>query len=255
MTTLPRKDKKKTSTIKQKMTSMNTNTSLARVGAVAAFLGVPLLFVSTLLHPMQKDPNDPLAAFAEYAANSIWVWSHLGQFAGIVAIAISWVALAATFEQGRPAAWGRMALVGTATVISVAAALQAVDGVALKVAVDRWAAATGGGRELAFEAAFAVRQIEIGLAALLSIVSGLTLTGFSLAVLHSTRYPVWLGWIGLVNAVGTLAAGAAQASTGFSDLSMTLSMLTSSLLLVWVIIVGILLWRLSSRLAANNKVP
>ncbi|MBD0395056.1 MAG: hypothetical protein ICV52_14690, partial [Microcoleus sp. C1-bin4] len=140
------------------MTSMNTNTSLARVGSVAAFLGAPLLFVSTLLHPMQKDPNDPLAAFAEYAANSIWVWSHLGQFAGIVGIAISWVALAATFEPGRPAAWGRTALVGTATVIAVAAALQAVDGVALKVTVDRWAAATGSARELAFEAAFAVRQ-------------------------------------------------------------------------------------------------
>ena len=146
-------------------------------------------------------------------------------------------------------------MVGTATVIAVAAALQAVDGVALKVTVDRWAAARGGARGLAFEAAFAVRQIEIGLAALLSIVSGLTLTGFSLAVLTSTRYPVWLGWIGLVNAVGTLVAGAAQASTGFSELSMTLSMLTSSVFLVWAIVAGILLWRLAPRLAVDSKVP
>jgi hypothetical protein len=46
----------------------------------------------------------------------------------------------------------------------VAATLQAVDGVALKVTVDRWAAATGEARLLAYEAAHAVRQIEIGFA-------------------------------------------------------------------------------------------
>jgi hypothetical protein len=39
-----------------------------------------------------------------------------------------------------------------------------------------------------------------------------------------------------------LAAGAAQASTGFSRLAMTLSMLASSLFLFWIIVVGVLMW-------------
>lgn len=229
-----------------------TQRSLARLGAVAALGGAVLLFVSTLLHPLGSDPNAPRAAFAEYAADSLWVWSHLGQFVGFVVLGMALVALAATFEPGRPAAWARIGLAGTASLIAVAAALQAVDGLALKAMVDRWANATGEARVLAYESAFAVRQIEIGLASLLSLVSGFTLTAFGVAILLSTRYPTWLGGLGLLGGLGTAAAGAAQASTGFSDLAMTLSMLSGSVLLVWAIPAGVLMWRLAPRLADDR---
>ena len=46
--------------------------------------------------------------------------------------------------------------------MSLAAALQAVDGIALKFMVDRWSLASTETRVVVFEAAFAVRQIEIG---------------------------------------------------------------------------------------------
>jgi hypothetical protein len=207
--------------------------------------------VSTLLHPLDSDPNAPRAAFAEYAADSLWLWSHLGQFVGFVVLGMALVALADTLEPGRAAAWARVGVAGTAATIALAAALQAVDGVALKAMVDRWAAASGEARVLAFEAAFAVRQIEIGLASLLSLVSGFTLTVFGVAILLSTRYPTWLGGLGLLGGLGTVAAGATQASTGFSGLAMTLSMLSSSVLLVWAILAGILMWRLAPRLASD----
>jgi hypothetical protein len=165
---------------------------------------------------------------------------------------VALVALAATLEPGRAAAWARIGLAGTAAIIAVAAALQAVDGVALKVMVDRWAAASGDARALAYETAFAVRQIEIGLASLLSLVSGFTLSVFGVAILLSTRYPTWLGGIGVLGGLGTVAAGAAQASAGFSGLAMTLSMLASSVLLVWSILAGVLMWRLAPRLADDS---
>ena len=114
-----------------------THRSLARLGAVAALGGALLLFVSTLLHPLDSDPNVPRAAFAEYAADSFWVWSHLGQFAGVAGLGMGLVALAATLEPGRAAAWARIGLAGAVATIAVAAALQAVDGVALKVVGDR----------------------------------------------------------------------------------------------------------------------
>lgn len=229
-----------------------THRSLARLGGVGALGGALLLFASTLLHPLDSDPNIPRAAFAEYAADSLWVWSHLGQFAGLAVLGMALVALAATLEPGRAAAWARIGLAGAVATIAVAAALQAVDGVALKVMVDRWAAATGEARMLAFEAAFAVRQIEVGLASLLSLVLGLTLSIFGVAVFFSTRYPRWLGGIGLLGGLGTVAAGAAQASTGFSGLAMTLSMLSSSVPLIWAILAGILMWRLAPRLADHS---
>jgi len=122
---------------------MTTNQSLARLGSVAAVAGAAVLFASTLLHPMSRDPNNAPEAFADYAADSFYVWTHLGQFAGFALLGAALVALAATFEPGRAAAWARIGLASTVAGVAVAAALQAVDGVALKVTVDRWAAATG----------------------------------------------------------------------------------------------------------------
>jgi hypothetical protein len=139
-------------------------------------------------------------------------------------------------------------VIGTAASIAVAAALQAVDGVALKAMVDRWVAATGDTRGLTFEAAFAVRQIEIGLAGFLSLLSGLTLAVLGAAMAQSARYPRWLGLSGLVDGLGMIAGGGAQASTGFSGLAMMISMAASSVLLLWVILAGVWMWRTADQL-------
>ena len=123
--------------------------------------------------------------------------------------------------------------------IAIAAALQAVDGIALKATVDRWAAANGDARALAFEAAIAVRQVEVGLASFLSIVSGLTLTIFGLAVAtDGRRTPAWLAAIALIGGLGTVAAGVTMAFTGFSAGAMTLSLLASFVLMVWALLIG-----------------
>jgi hypothetical protein len=211
------------------------------------------LLVATLLHPLASDPNDPAAAFAEYAQDSFWVWSHLGQFLGVAVLGVAFVALAATLEPGLAAAWGRIGQVGAAVTVAAAAALQAVDGVALKVTVDRWAAASGTRRDLAFEAAFAVRQVEIGLASLFSLVSGLTVLVLGLALVWSIRYPVWLGALGILAGLGLLGAGSAQAQAGFSGTAMTLSMGASVVLLVWLLLAGVFMWRLSPQLASEPE--
>jgi hypothetical protein len=179
------------------MSSPVTSAHLARIGAVAALVGAPLLLVSTLLHPLAADPNDASAAFAEYATSHNWVW------------------------------------------------IQAVDGVALKVTVDRWASASAEGRGPAFEAAFAVRQVEIGLGSFLSMLSGVTLAIFGKALLATRQYPAWFGWTGLLDGVGMLAAGTAQASMGFAEPAMSISMLASSALVLWFVAAGVLMWRLS----------
>ena len=223
---------------------MSTQQHLARIGAAAAMSGAVTLFVATLLHPMSADPNDPPAAFAEYAADRLWVASHLGQFLGVAALGVALVALAATMEAGTPSAWARIGVVGTAASVATAAALQAVDGVALKVMVNRWMQASGEARARAFEGAFAVRQIEIGLASLLSVLFGLTVLAFGISMLL-TGFPTWLGWLGLLGGLGTLAAGIAQAYTGFSALAMILSMPAGCVLLLWAIVVGVFLWRLA----------
>lgn len=221
---------------------------LARIGAVAAAIGAPILFVATLLHPMSADPNDAAAAFGEYAADPHWVASHLGQFAGIAILGVALVALASTLEVGRPSAWGRIGAFGAAASVAAAAALQAVDGVALKVMVDRWALATGEARLRAFEGALAVRQIEIGFASLLSVLLGLTVVVFGAAMVASRRFPAWLGGLGALGGCGTSAAGVIQAYTGFSPVAMAVGMPANIIVVLWALAASTCLWRLAPRL-------
>ena len=223
---------------------MSTPGHLARIGAPAAVIGAVTLFISTLLHPMSADPNDAPAAFAEYAADRLWVASHLGQFVGIAILGVALVALGSVMEPGAAAAWARIGIVGTAASVATAAALQAVDGVALRMMVIRWAQASDDARARAFEGAFAVRQVEIGMASLLSMLFGLTLSVFGVAMLRSRQFPGWLGALGLLGGLATVAAGVAQAYTGFSPLAMNLSMPASCALLLWALVVGGMLWRL-----------
>ena len=227
---------------------------VARVGAVAAIAGALTLFAATLLHPMDADPNDPAAAFAEYAGDSIWVASHLGQFLGVALLGAALVALAATLDSGNASAFAHIGVAGTAASVAAAAALQAVDGVALKGMVDRWAAASGEGRARAFEAAFAVRQIEIGLASLSSVLFGLTIVTLGVALIFSRRFPKWLGWVGLAGGIASIVAGIALAYSGFSAIAMMLSLSASAVLLLWALAVGALMWRVAARLAAGRDV-
>ena len=231
---------------------MNTNQALARLGAVAALLGVVVFFVSGLFHPMGSDPNDLPAAFAEYAASSHWVAIHLFQFVGVVLVGTALVALAATFEPGRAAAWARIGLAGAVASVGVYAALQAVDGVSNHVMEHRLAAATGDARALAYEAAFAVRQIEVGLTSFFSLLFGSTLTVVGLAMVLSTRYPTWLGWVGLLGGLGTVAVGLEQAYHAFSELALNLFMVVGTVDLIWATLTGILMWRLAPQLVRDS---
>jgi hypothetical protein len=45
--------------------------SASRLGATCAIAGSVLLFIGTYLHPMEADPNQAIAAFAEYAADRL----------------------------------------------------------------------------------------------------------------------------------------------------------------------------------------
>ena len=69
-----------------------------RIGAIAAMLGPLVLFVSTLMHPLEADPNDAAAAFTEYAADRLWVGTHLGQFLGVAIIVAALVMLSRSLE-------------------------------------------------------------------------------------------------------------------------------------------------------------
>ncbi|HJS85898.1 MAG TPA: hypothetical protein VJ779_10600 [Acetobacteraceae bacterium] len=213
-----------------------------RPGPLLAIFGAGFLLVGTMLHPMQADPNQAAAAFAEYAADRHWVASHLMQLVGVWAMMGSLVLLARRLEAGPAAAWTSLGVAVGAASIAATAALQAVDGVALKVMVDRWAAAAEPERTMLFAASFAVRQIEAGLAGMSCLLLGLTAAIFGMAVGIDRRFPQWIGFLGVAGGLPTIASGIVIAYTGFSDLAMALNMPAVSVLMAWMIALGFLGW-------------
>jgi len=218
----------------------------SRLGPGAAILGGVLLFIGTYLHPMGADPNVPLAAFTEYAADRLWVASHLTQLLGVALMVAALVLLSWQMLNGPATEWVIMGTAGAVASLAVAGALQAVDGVALKVMVDRWAAAAEPQKAVLFQATFGVRQIEVGLASIGSLLFGLTLSLYGVALLIDRRFPGWFAALAIVGGIPTALAGVVIARTGFSEAAMDINMPSGSLAIVWVIILGVLGWRRST---------
>lgn len=227
--------------------------SLYRFGAVAAALGVAVAVIRQLwgsFHP--ASPPDQHEAFAGYAAHGHWVVAHLGEFIGWVLVLAALTALTWKMRSGRAAGWAFLGAVGGAATMSLAAGLQAIDGVALKVMVDRWAA--GRRSDELFEGAYAVRQIEGGFLALFVLMLSLTIIVYGIALLLDREAPAWLGKTGIVSGAMTVPLSMVLALDPFGEASghagglgawMTVGAVGNLVALVWVLLVGVQLYRWS----------
>jgi hypothetical protein len=184
-----------------------------------------------------------MAAFTEYAASRSWVAIHLVQLAGILLIVCALIVLSRLISRSSDSIWARVGAFLAGASLAIAGALQAVDGVAVKVMVDRWAAASGTQKEMWFDAAFAVRQTEVGLASMLSLFLGITAVFYGVALVRDNRFSNWLGWLAVAGGLLTACAGVVIAHDGFSDVAMTINMPANSLLLVWMVALGAVMWR------------
>jgi hypothetical protein len=217
---------------------MPSDKFFSTIGGIAGLVGAPLLLITSLLHPMSAHPADAPAAFAEYAQDRYWVATHLGQFFGTLLLGGALLALSWRLRDGRSGAWAVLGAIGITITLAVFGALQAVDGIALKMAVDRWAGASPIMQPLLFEAAFAVRVIEIGLASVASLALGLTAVLYAAALLASTRAPKALGWLGIGGGGAVIVSGSLLAYTGFSDAAMLFNLAGFVLLLIWIALIA-----------------
>ena len=191
-----------------------------RVGALSAFVGFILQFVASAEHPGHAAPNASVAVFPEYAASDVWAAVHLGQFAGGLLVALALVFIARSLP--REGIAGALALIGgTAAVVwgAIFAVQMAVDGFALKAAIDAWISAPTADQSAALLVAQSVRAIEKGLSSLFHVMNGTALLTLGLAVASGRTYPSWLGWFGTAAGVGYILGGISTAHTGFSAAS------------------------------------
>jgi len=173
--------------------------------------------VATHFHPAGHEDNFPVI-FAKYADSDSWVAVHFAQFAGVLLVLGGFLALNRLLRsRGEASLLVACALASTIATVAVWAALQAIDGVALKQSVDAWASASGAEKAIRFADASTVRWAEWGLNSYFRLLLGLTVVLSGLALARTGVAARWLGWAGAVGGVLYMASGVAVGYAGFES--------------------------------------
>ena len=219
-----------------------------RLGAVALPLGIIVLLVSEYFHPSRVDPMDNPAVFMEYAQSDSWTIVHLGEYFGFLLLLGGLVALYYSIS-AKPGVGAGLAPFGLAAAVTAAASftvLQAVDGIALKRAVDAWVSAPADQEVARFAAAEAVRWIEIGMNSLSYFLAGLTLFLYGVAIASGSVYQRWVGLMALISGAAFMYNGVVEvAYEGF--VPSIIKVVGLVVLALWAFIMAVLMWRNSNQ--------
>ena len=205
--------------------------------------GVIAEFVVTLFHPSHAAPNDHHAAFAEYAESHAWIPVHLGQFAAGLLIILGFVALLRALE---PTSRSPLTIhAGQAAAVlaaAVTAVLQAVDGIALKHAVDSLATAPAALQAAAFHDAETVRWVEWSMAAYYRMTIGLTLVIIGVAIVTARSLPRWTGVFAAVAGLAFVVDGVQVGYSGFAG-STVANLVSLAGLVAFGVVTTVASWR------------
>jgi hypothetical protein len=221
---------------------------MLRMGSVAFLAGIVIFMVSTIgFHAGARDPMDNPSVFAAYAQSDPWIAAHIGQFAGIMLIyAGGFVALHRLLVHSESGVTSALAWFGLAVAIITAGAytiLQAVDGIAQKIATSTWYAIPSENSEekaIAFRVAEGIRWTEIGINSYFRMLQGTVGIIFGVAIAKSALLSRWIGAVGIAVGAISIAAGVITAYIGFSE---PVSNIWAVTLYLWIIILGIFMWR------------
>jgi hypothetical protein len=231
--------------------------SLLRIGSIAFIAGAIIVVVSTLFHPSSEDPANHILVFVEYASDDSWIAVHIGQFAGVIMVfAGGFVALYRSLVQSESSMGTILAWIGLTLAIMTASAfavLQAVDGIALKMAVDSWVATPPEEKAITFRVAEGIRFIEYGTNSFFRILQGIVAVIFGIIIVKSKLLSKWICGAGVVIGAVTVYGGLEVAYLGFGGLT-TIIGISMIIYFIWVGILGVLILRKStSRVFVESK--
>jgi hypothetical protein len=186
-------------------------------------------------HAGTEDPMDNPAVFAAYAQSDPWIAAHIGQFAGIMLIyAGGFVALHRLLLHSESGVASALAWFGLVTAIITAS--------------DSWHAispssSTAGSEEekaIAFRVAEGIRWTEIGINSYFRMLQGTVGIIFGVAIVKSGLLRRWIGAVGIAVGAVSIVAGVITSYIGFSE---PVSNIWAVTLYLWIIILGIFMWR------------
>jgi hypothetical protein len=228
-------------------TTFQSGRPLLRIGSITFLTGLTIFIISSAFHPsIIENPTNQLRVFAEYAKSPPWIAAHIGQFVGgIIIFAGGFIALSRLLMRSESMTVSVLAWIGFAIAIIAASTLsilQAVDGIALKRAVDSWVVAPTEEKMAAFRVAEGIRWTEVGTNSIYRILEGTVAIVFGIAITLSTIVGRWIGAVGIFAGAITIAAGIEIAYIGFASYA-ELGTYSRIIYWIWIIILGAFMWK------------
>jgi hypothetical protein len=181
--------------------------STLRLAGALLVGGFLLNIVVTLFHPSGNE-DDHRAIFIKYADSGAWVAIHLGQFVAVLVALAGLLVLYRALQLRGDVPWlPRFAAGATIATAATWAVLQALDGVALKQAVDAWTDASGRQKAIRFADAETLRWLEWGLQSYFRALLALSFILFGAAIVVTRLLPSWIGWVAVLAGVLSAAIG------------------------------------------------
>jgi hypothetical protein len=222
--------------------------SSLRLSATLVVIGEVLFaLVTALFHPGGVANNHPVA-FAGYASSASYTAVHFVQFVfmAVLLLGLFVLSFALDVRSGALGWVGRFAAVSVVVALALYGVVQAVDGVALKHAVDAWANAPEAEKATRFASAETVRWLEWGANQYQLFMFALALILLATVIVGTARVPRPIGYLMGLAAIPMLVQSLVIGTTGFSVplLAGTLSAVALPLMLAWSIWLLIVAWRM-----------
>jgi hypothetical protein len=212
---------------------------LQKIASIGLIIGAILLIIFSSLEPRVSDPSDTAAVLQKFGENetlaevcmlliAVGLWVVMTGIAGIYR-AIS----------ARGAAWARLGfygiMVGTA-ILTLSSAL----GMAEAGAAANMLTAPAAGYATAYSIAASLHAGALSVQTMGYIGYWLALAILGIGMVLSAVYPRWMGWVGIVLGIGTMAAvGIVMAFAGPGSTTQVVSMVLSLLSCLYALVVGI----------------
>jgi len=227
--------------------------SLLRVSGTLLLVGQVLYVIVTLLHTGGEANNHP-AIFAAYASSGIWTAVHVAQF---VCTAIMLAGLLGLFsaldgQAGVARLANRFGAASTTAALALSGAVLAVDGVALKQAVNAWISAPEAEKAARFASAETMRWLEWGTRSYENFTLGLAVL-LAAAVARRARLPPPIAYVMGLAALTYVMQGWFAGAEGFSP-THTLGIVAAEVLnVVWMTWLLAVAWRMPQPTSASTR--
>jgi hypothetical protein len=209
--------------------------------------------VGNLLHPVTPR-HDPEGVAQVIAQSEYWTLIHLVIALGTLLMLAGLVAIRHSIQGGLPEALARLGAYAGTMGVTIGLITVILDGVAAKQLADQWAIAPESEKQVALAMVTVNETMNFAIAGLFNMsFAGVPFILLGLAVALSDVFPRWLGWTAAIAGVGSIGAGLIQAFTGEPTMaSLILTIIGPTVISLWLLVMGILLVRDTSRPARST---